>query len=162
MPEETNAPPRPRPSRESLERYAQAFNTSELLRGSSAKLTFSEAGDRVVVRVDPIQPSQRGGMGTAAVNGGVLAAIFDFVIGITAALVDPSTRSGTMQLNMTFERPVKGDWFVAEAWIDRAGGSTLFSSAFIKDSQGEICSRATGLVRLSKLPWSNDWQNPRK
>ncbi|HYV44199.1 MAG TPA: PaaI family thioesterase [Myxococcaceae bacterium] len=151
MPEEPN-------KRAQLERYAHAFNTSELLKYLSGHLTFSEAGDRVLVRVDPVLPTHRGGMGTAAVNGGVLAATFDFVIGITAALVDPTRRSATMQLNMTFERPVVGDWYTAEAWIDRAGGSTLFSSAAIKDPQGEICSRATGLVRLSKAPWSLDWQ----
>src|SRR3954469_12458760 len=162
MSEAPNAPPRAPPSREALERYAHAFNTSEVLKGLSAKLTFSEAGDRVLVRVDPIQPWQRGGMGTAAVNGGVLAATFDFVIGITAALVNPGTRSATMQLNMTFERAVRGDWFAAEAWIDRAGGSTVFSSGLIKDSQGQICSRASGLVRLSKVPWGQDWQTARK
>src|SRR6185295_7626672 len=88
MPEEPN-------KRAQLERYAHAFNTSELLKYLSGHLTFSEAGDRVLVRVDPVLPTHRGGMGTAAVNGGVLAATFDFVIGITAALVDPTPSSGT-------------------------------------------------------------------
>src|SRR3954462_1026778 len=111
MPEETNTPPRARPSREALERYAHVFNASQLLEGLSATLSFSEAADRVLVRVDPILPAHRGGMGTAAVNGGILAAMFDFVIGITSALVDPTTRSATMQLNMTFEQAVRGDWF---------------------------------------------------
>src|SRR4051812_29218513 len=129
MPEEPN-------ERARLERYAHAFNTSELLKYLSARLTFAEAGDRVHVRVDPILPTHRGGLGSAAVNGGVLAATFDFVIGITAALVDPTKKSATMQLNMTFERPVTGDWFAAEAWIDRAGSSTLFSSGVIKDQRG--------------------------
>jgi acyl-coenzyme A thioesterase PaaI-like protein len=155
MPEETN-------KREALERYAHMFNASEVLKVLSGTLSFSEASDRVLLRVDPILRTHRGGMGTAAVNGGVLAGTFDFVIGITAALVDPTRRSATMQLNMTFERPVNGDWFAAEAWIDRAGGSTLFSSAVIKDQQGQICSRATGLVRLSKMPWALDWQTAQK
>jgi acyl-coenzyme A thioesterase PaaI-like protein len=155
MPEETN-------KRAQLERYAHAFNSSELLKGLNARLSFSDACDRVLFRVDPILPTHRGGMGTAAVNGGVLAGAFDFVIGITAALVDPTRRSATMQLNLTFERPVTGDWFAAEAWIDRAGSSTLFSSAVIKDSQGQICSRASGLVKLSNMPWAADWQTATK
>ena len=162
MPEETNAPPRTPPSREALERYANVANTSELLKAQSATLSFSEAADRVLVRVDPILPWQRGGMGTAAVNGGVLAAMFDFAIGITAALVDPTIRSATMQLNMNFERAVRGDRFTAEAWIDRAGSATVFSSAWIKDQDGAICSRASGLVKLSQLPWTRDWQTDRK
>jgi acyl-coenzyme A thioesterase PaaI-like protein len=156
MPEETN-------KRALLERYARTFNASEVLKLLSGRLSFSEAGDRVFLRVDPIQPSHRGGMGgTAAVNGGVLAATFDFVIGITAALADPTRRSATMQLTMTFERPVEGDWFAAEAWIDRAGSSTLFSSGVIKDARGEVCSRASGLVKLSKLGWPKDWHSDPK
>lgn len=152
MPEETN-------KRELLDRYARTFNASQILKQLSGHISFSEAGDRVLLRIDPIQPGFRGGMGgTAAVNGGLLAAVFDFVIGITAALVDPTRRSATMQLNMTFERPVEGDWFAAESWIDRGGKSTLFSSAVIKNQQGEICSRASGLVRLSNVSWPKDWQ----
>jgi acyl-coenzyme A thioesterase PaaI-like protein len=152
MPEETN-------KRALLERYARAFNGSPILQQLSGHLSFSEAGDRVFLRVDPIPPAFRGGMGgTAAVNGGVLAAVYDFVIGITAALADPTRRSATMQLSMAFEQPVHGDWFIAESWIDHGGKSTLFSSAVIKDQQGKICSRGSGLVRLSNVPWSKDWQ----
>jgi len=156
MPEETN-------KRAMLERYARTFNASPVLKQLSGHLSFSEAADRVLLRIEPILPSFRGGMGgTAAVNGGLLAAVFDFVIGITAALADPTRRSATMQLNMTFEQPVEGDWFAAESWIDRGGKSTLFSSAEIKDPQGRICSRASGLVRLSNVPWPKDWQTDAK
>ena len=114
------------------------------------------------MRVDPILPFHRGGLGTSAVNGGVLAAMFDFVIGTTPALIDPSKRTATMQLSITFERPVTGDWFIAEGRVDRAGAATIFSSAVIKDTQGVVCSRCTGLVRLSKQAWSPDWQNQPK
>jgi len=152
MPEEPN-------KRALLDRYARTFNASILLKQLSGTLSFSEAGDRVFLRIDPVLPGFRGGMGgTAAVNGGLLAAVFDFVLGITAALADPTRRSATIQLNMTFERPVEGDWFSAESWIDRGGKSTLFSSALIKDPRGEICSRASGLVRLSNVPWPKDWK----
>ncbi|HVE86263.1 MAG TPA: PaaI family thioesterase [Myxococcales bacterium] len=159
MPLEDDVPARPPPPREALERYAQAFNESQLLAGLSARLTFPDPPDRVVVRVDPILPFHRGGLGTSAVNGGILAAMFDFVIGVTAALIDPTRRSATMQLSITFERPVTGDWFLAEGRIDRAGGSILFSSAVVKDPLGQVCSRCAGLVRLSKLPWDPNWQN---
>ncbi len=62
-----------------------------------------------------------------------------------------------MQLSMSFERPVTGDWLTAEGWIDRAGTSVLFSSAVIKDRAGAICSRCTGLVRLGRQPWPPDF-----
>ena len=161
MPDENNVQARPPPSREALERYAHGFNTSHMLEGMAARLSFPDPADRVLVRVE-VLPIHRGGLGTTAVNGGVLAAMFDFVIGTTPALIDPAKRSATMQLNMTFERPVMGDWFVGEGRIDRAGGSTIFASAVIKDSRGVVCSRCTGMVRMSKQDWSPNWQNEPK
>jgi acyl-coenzyme A thioesterase PaaI-like protein len=161
MPEsaESAAPderPRPPPPREHLDAYAEAFNTT--LKALSATLTFPDPPDRVLVRVDPVLPLHRGGLGTSAINGGVLAALFDLVIGSTPALLDPTRRTATLQLSMSFERPVTGDWFTAEGWIDRAGTGTIFSSAVIKDAQGVVCSRCTGLVKLSQKPWVEGWK----
>ena len=152
------SPPRPKPTREALDRYVAGFNSSGVLKALAATASIPDPADRVFVRVDPIRPFHRGGLGTDAVNGGMLAAMFDLVIGITAALIDPTVRSSTVQLSMTFEQPVLGNSFTTEGWVDRAGSSTLFSSALIKDDKGLVCSRCTGLVRISDIPWSKDWQ----
>ncbi|HZN93318.1 MAG TPA: hypothetical protein VFB81_11475, partial [Myxococcales bacterium] len=56
---------------------------SHIAASLSATLSFPEPGDRVLVRIDPVLPLHRGGMGTDAINGGMLAAMFDFVIGMT-------------------------------------------------------------------------------
>src|SRR5262245_16006278 len=116
MPDENEAPARApgAPSRELLDRYAAVFNRSQMSEALSATLSFPDPLDRVLVRVDPILPLHRGGLGTNAINGGILAAVFDYVIGTTAALIDPTKRSATMQLNVTFHRPVLGDFFTAE------------------------------------------------
>src|SRR5439155_8141367 len=108
---------------------------------------------RVRATIDPVEPHHRGGLGTEAVNGGVLAALFDLVLGCTAALVDPTKRTATMQISMSFMRPTTGARIIAEGWIDRAGQNTLFSSAYITDARGTICARATGVVKLSDVPW---------
>ena len=96
---------------------------------------------------------QRGGLGTDAVNGGVLAAIFDLVIGCTPALVDPSRRSATVHLSMSFMRAVRGNKVVARAKIDRAGELLLFASAQIFDEKDVLCATCNGMSRLSDLPW---------
>jgi acyl-coenzyme A thioesterase PaaI-like protein len=56
---------------------------------------------------------------------------------------------------MGFQRPLTGNTVRAEAEIDSYGKNTLFASARILDSQGQICARAQGVVRLSKLPWAS-------
>lgn len=162
MPEENNAGARTPPTREQLDAYAEAFNGSQILKALNAVLSFPDPADRILVRVDPILPYHRGGLGTSAVNGGMLAAMFDFVIGTTPALVDPTRRTATMQLSMTFERPVTGNWFTAEGFVDRAGQSTVFASAVIKDERGVACSRCTGLVKMSSLPWQQGFRLDQK
>src|SRR5262245_8992238 len=144
----------PKPTREQLERYTQRFNENAALQALGLRLDVPE-NDRIRIRLDPILPFHRGGLGTSAVNGGVLAAIFDLAIGTTPALIDPTRRTATMQLSISFERPVMGDRLTAEAWIDRAGGSVLFSSAVIIDQEGQVCARCSGLVRKSSLEWAS-------
>ena len=143
-----------RPNHEQLARYAELFNNSLVLKYFGARVSFPE-GERVEIRIDPIRPEQRGGLGTSAVNGGVLAALFDFAIGVTPALVDPNRRTATMQLSMTFERPVRGDSLRVESRVSSAGQSILFATAKILDSQGTECAHCRGVVRISQVPWES-------
>ena len=138
---------------EAQHQYAEGFNASSALRFFGVRRSFPSR-DRLLATL-PVRHEHRGGLGSQAVNGGILAAMFDLAIGCTGAIVDPTRRSATMQLSMSFERPVNGDEVTIEAWVDRAGGATLFSSAVIRDGQGEICARCQGVVKLSKQKWEN-------
>ena len=146
-------PAKPRPTNEQLSRYAQVFNDSATLKYFGVKVSFPN-GDTVEVVLDQIKPEQRGGLGTDAINGGVLAAIFDLVIGCTPALIDPTRRSATVQLSVNFMRAVRGEKLVARAKIDRAGDVLLFASAQILDEKGVVCATCTGMSRLTELPWA--------
>jgi len=144
----------PPPSLEQLARYAELFNRSLTLQYFGARVSFPD-GERVEIRLDQIRPEQRGGLGTSAVNGGVLAALFDFAIGVTPALIDPTRRSATMQLSMMFQRPVQGNSLRVEAWVNSAARSVLFSTAILRDSQGNECARCQGVVRTTQLAWES-------
>jgi acyl-coenzyme A thioesterase PaaI-like protein len=144
--------PRVPPTAEQLQAYAEGFNKSESLKNFGTELSFPE-GKKVLATVT-VKPEQLGGMGRPnLVNGAVIAGVFDLVIGCSAALVDPTKATATMQLSMSFESPVEGKIITAESWIDRAGGSTLFSSAIIRDGAGVICARCQGVVKLTSIPW---------
>lgn len=133
--------------------YAEHFNASAALRFFGLTMSFPSS-ERLLATL-PVRYEHRGGLGSEAVNGGILAAIFDLVIGSTCALVDPRRKSATMQLSMNLERPVTGDVVTAEAWVDRAGGATVFSSAVIRDGDGQVCARGQGVIKLSKQFWEN-------
>lgn len=146
---------RPRPTRSALEAYAAAFNDSETLRFFDVTISFPEGKDCVRAVIDPLQPGHRGGLGSDAVNGGVLAAIFDLLLGCTCALVDPGKRSATMQLSMSFLQPLRGPSLQGEARIERAGRDTVFSNAQLFDADGKLCATATGVMKLSGRPWAS-------
>lgn len=146
--------PTPRPTLDQLARYAEAFNQSATLAHFGMKVRFPNV-DTVEVVLDPVQPQQRGGLGSDAVNGGVLAAMFDLVIGCAPALVDPTRRSATVQLSINFMSAVRGDNILARSHVTRAGQKLIFAAASIFDGAGQECASATGLSRLSSIPWAS-------
>ncbi len=145
--------PSARPSPQQLARYAELFNQSQAIRPWGLKVSFS--ADRVFVHLDAVKPEQRGGLGTDAVNGAVLAGIFDLAIGCTPALMDPSRKSATSQLSISFMKPVRGNSLRAEAWIDSAGKRTVFSTAVIYDEAGEVCARCQGMAQMGSGSWGD-------
>jgi uncharacterized protein (TIGR00369 family) len=144
-----------KPTLEQLAKYAEAFNQSETIKHFGVRVQFPDLETCEVV-LDPVLPAQRGGMGSDAVNGGVLAAIFDLVIGCTPALLDPTKRSATVQLSINFMSPVRGDRISARSRVTRGGSTLIFASASIFDAQGNECATATGVSRLSSIPWAAD------
>lgn len=139
-----------------LERYAAAFNQSELLTYFGMRIEFPDL-ETIEAVIDEPHAGHMGGLGEeVAINGGVLAAIYDLVIGCAGAIVDPTTRSATVHLSMNFERPVIGPYLRAQAKVDRAGRKLVFVSAKIFDQEGQICSHGQGIVRRSSMAWQGD------
>ena len=142
------AGPPPRPTAAELTALAERWNGSEILRHHGMRVAFET--DRVVVELPEVRPEHLGGLGTSAVNGLVLAGLFDLAVGSTVVLMDPRRRSATVQLSMSFERAVFGRSARCEAWIDRAGQRTLFASARILDELGQVCARCQAVVAVSR------------
>lgn len=154
MSDSPSGPP-PRPSQADLDRYAELFTQSLSVRHFGARLAFPE-GRKVVVTLPELRPEHRGGVGSAAaVNGGILSAMFDLAIGTSAALVDPTRRCATVQLSMSFERAVTGDHLRVEAEVDSHTASLLFATARLYDAEGRMCARCQGVVKLSHLRWAS-------
>jgi acyl-coenzyme A thioesterase PaaI-like protein len=136
------------PAPEALEQYAARCNAHPSLQGFGVRVSLPDP-TRVTIRVDSIPATMRGGIGDdSIVNGGVLSALCDALIGCTAGLVDPTSRSATVQLAIRFERPLLGELIEGEARVDRATSRLIFSSAEIRDGSGEVCVRCQGIASL--------------
>jgi uncharacterized protein (TIGR00369 family) len=133
---------------ERLAEHAQRMSTHPSLQAFGVKLSYPDT-TRVRIDIDAIPASMRGGIGDdAIVNGGALSALCDLLIGSTSALADDTARSATVQLSIRFERPLRGDSISGEARVDHHTRRTVFASAEICDSTGQVCVRCQGLVTL--------------
>jgi len=106
--------------------------------------------DELRAVVDPIEPHHRGGMGTPAVNGPTIAAVFDLVTGLTGYLQAVGKRVGVAQLNIQFLRPVMGSRFEVVGRPDKVGRSLVFVASELRDEDGSVCAKASGLVSVSQ------------
>lgn len=146
-------------TKEQLARFADTWNQSAMLQWLGFTMEFPST-DIARVSIAKVHAGHRGGKGTSAVNGGALAALYDFAIGCVAVIAPPPLRrSATAQISVSFERAVRGDKVVCEARIDRATKNLIFASAHILDEKGQICSHATGLVSLGEPVDYEEWRN---
>jgi uncharacterized protein (TIGR00369 family) len=136
------------PTVESLRALAEMWNASPSMKHFGAKLDF-ERIDRVRAVIDPVLDIHRGGLGTDAVNGVVLAGLFDLVVGTVGWLTRPDTRSATVTLAMSFYRPTRGNRIVAEARLIRAGMNLVFAAAEIFDGEGKATARCEGTCAIA-------------
>ena len=116
--------------------------------GARADLTDSEV---VRVVIDPVQPAHRGGLGTDAVNGAVIAGLFDVAIGIVGHFQTIGQRAGTAHLGIQYLRPLVGNRVVVEARLVKAGANLVFATAEALDADGTVCARAEGIVAVSGI-----------
>jgi acyl-coenzyme A thioesterase PaaI-like protein len=132
---------------ESLREFAQKWNGSRPMQHFGARLEF-ERVDRVRAVIDPVQPYHRGGMGTDAVSGVVLAGLFDLVIGTVGWLARPDGRTATVHLAMSFLRATRGNRVVVEGRLLRRGVNLVFASAESLDEAGEPTGRCEGICAV--------------
>ncbi len=130
---------------------ATRWNEHPGMRHMGVRLDLSKA-DVVRVYVDPVEPHHRGGLGTDAVNGVVIAGAFDLTIGLVGHLCNLERRAGTAQLHIHFLRPVLGDRFEVLGRVVRGGRSLVFATADLHDQRGQLCARCEGMVAVASEP----------
>ncbi|HEV2064383.1 MAG TPA: PaaI family thioesterase [Thermoanaerobaculia bacterium] len=133
---------------EALRQLAAVWNGGPPMQHFGARLEF-ERVDRVRAVIDPVQPFHRGGMATEAINGVVLAGLFDLAIGTVGWLTRPESRTATVNLAMSFFRPTRGDRVVVEGRLIRSGLNLIFAAAEIMDATGDVTARCDGTCAVA-------------
>ncbi|HEY7377564.1 MAG TPA: PaaI family thioesterase [Steroidobacteraceae bacterium] len=106
--------------------------------------------DSLLVRVTlpAIDEHHVGGLRSRAVNGAVLAGLFDCALGVAGTLQFDQRRAGTCELSMQFMRAVlDAPLEVFGACIKRTDNLAFAESALY--SNGKLCAIATGIVAVA-------------
>lgn len=136
------------PPSESLDSVVTRWNAHPGLTSLGAQVAIGKDGE-VRAWIDKLEPRHRGGLGTEAVNGAVIAGLFDLVIGLAGYQHTIGQRAGVAQLNIQYLRPVLGDRVEVVGRPQRAGRTLVFSSAELMDEVGKVCARCDGIVAVA-------------
>jgi uncharacterized protein (TIGR00369 family) len=128
--------------------FEKMWNESEQLKyfGYQVDLSNPEHPTGVIPKVEN---KHLGGMGSAYVNGAIIAALCDLTIGLTGSLNLGCPVKGTAELNIRYLYPLKSNSVRAVGKLDRASKHIAFASAEVVDDQGKVCAIAHGIVACS-------------
>jgi uncharacterized protein (TIGR00369 family) len=127
---------------------AEQWNAHPGMVHMGAKVALLDGGVVSAV-IDPVQPFHRGGLGTDAVNGAIIAGLFDLVIGLSGYQHTRPRRAGVAQLNVHYLRPVHGDRVEVTGQPVRVGRNLVFAAAELRDERGTVCATCDGIVAVS-------------
>lgn len=98
-----------------------------------------------------VQDHHRGGGGTDAVNGGVLAYLLDAVVGLATHSSNPLNTAGqvTLSLNVEYMAPMMvATQVVGEGEVVRRGGNLAFVDGRLYGDDGNVACRAHAVMRI--------------
>lgn len=101
------------------------------------------------VHLDQIRPYHRGGLGTPAVNGAILSAMFDIGLGLAGGQQYPERPTGTIDLSIKLMKPTLGPQLRLYAWAVERRTNVVFVEAELHDDTNGVTLIGQGLVGVS-------------
>jgi len=128
-----------------VERY---FNEAPFCQHMGLEVSLEEPA-RPKCMISEDMPCHRGGVGQNFINGAIIAAMFDFVIGLTALSYASQGNFATTNVNIRLLKPVESGGVYAIAECSRAIGRRLFVEATLLNGKNEPCCYARGEIRVA-------------
>ncbi len=118
-----------------------------------AGLRVLSASDGCASLALSVRDHHRGGGGTRAINGAILAYMHDVIQGVAiGSLVESNVlRMATLHLNIEYPKLLLCDETAqATARVLRLGRTIAFCDSELRDAAGDICSRRTGTYQVKR------------
>jgi acyl-coenzyme A thioesterase PaaI-like protein len=116
-----------------------------------------DLSDPAVVRLGlaTVSEAHLGGLGTTAVNGAVIAGMFDAALGVAGTMQFEGRRAGTIELSIKLMRPVFTAPLEMLAVTVKRSAHLAFTEAELYADQ-RLCAVASGIVAVASLPKEGD------
>ena len=127
-----------------LAAVAAAFNASPQVGSFGIRCALDDPA-RPRVYLDAVAAIHRGGIGSTAVNGAVMAAMFDLAIGLLGVPYWGEGMAPTATLNIQYLRPAVADAVVVEAARGEVTASRIFGAATLRAApDGPVFAQCQG------------------
>jgi len=121
------------------------FNSSIQLRHSGVRIDLTDIAKPLVI-IDPVEEYHKGGIGTEAVNGAVIAMLADLAIGLLGLTHYAEGMTGTSNLSINYVKPLLAKKVIASAEQTEVANKRIFGIVRIMNEKEEVCAYATGAL----------------
>jgi acyl-coenzyme A thioesterase PaaI-like protein len=121
------------------------FNRSSQLKHINARVDLSNPENPEAI-IDEVTDNQKGGIGSDAINGGVIAALSDLALGLLGLLHYKDGMTATAQLTVHYLKPFRTKSIRAKAITQQVVGNRIFGTVELFNDKNEVCAIAYGAL----------------
>lgn len=121
------------------------FNSSIQLKHSGMRVDLTDISKPLVI-IDTVEEYHKGGIGTEAVNGAVIAMLADLAIGLLGLAHYSEGMTGTSNLSINYVRPLLAKKVIVSAEQTEVVNKRIFGIVRVMNEKEEVCAYATGAL----------------
>jgi uncharacterized protein (TIGR00369 family) len=121
------------------------FNSSIQLRHSGLRVDLTDI-NKPLVFIDAVEEYHKGGIGTEAVNGAVIAMLADLAIGLLGLTHYAEGMTGTSNLSINYVKPLLAKKVIVMAEQTEVVNKRIFGIVRVMNEKEEVCAYATGAL----------------
>ena len=121
------------------------FNSSIQLKHGGIRVDLTNISKPLVI-IDNVEEHHKGGIGTEAVNGAVIAMLADLAIGLLGLAHYSDGMTGTSNLNITYVKPLHATKVIVSAEQTEVINKRIFGIVRVMNEKEEVCAYATGAL----------------
>jgi len=121
------------------------FNRSPQLKYIGAKINLTNPANPIAY-IDELNEMHAGGIGSDAVNGGVIAGLADLALGLLGLMHYKDGMTATAQLTVHYLKPFRTKSISATAITQQVVGNRIFGTVELRNDKGEVCAIAYGAL----------------